>query len=238
MSSEQQYIELYQQARQLIFDHAPAVMNAVRGEAFEHFVSAGFPSRKVERYKYTDIAKLFAPDYGLNLNRLEIPVDPYQAFRCDVPNLSTNLYFMVNDKPLLTSPIGEGKNDIRENVVSKAKLPDGVIIGNLSSPIGEVGRGLYAKLAKTADDAVTALNTMLAQDGLLVYVPKNVKVDRAIQVINILKTPSPNTQHPSPSLMTNRRVLIVLEEGAEIKMLFCDHAADDCHFLTTPVIEA
>ena len=61
MSSEQQYIELYQQARQLIFDHAPAVMNAVRDEAFEHFVSAGFPSRKVERYKYTDIAKLFAP---------------------------------------------------------------------------------------------------------------------------------------------------------------------------------
>ena len=236
MSSEQQYIELYQQARQLIFDHAPAVMNAVRDEAFEHFVSAGFPSRKVERYKYTDIAKLFAPDYGLNLNRLEIPVDPYQAFRCDVPNLSTNLYFMVNDKPLLTSPIGEGKNDIRENVVSKAKLPDGVIIGNLSSSIGEVGRGLYAKLAKTADDAVTALNTMLAQDGLLVYVPKNVKVDRAIQVINILK--SPNTQHPSPSLMTNRRVLIILEEGAEIKMLFCDHAADDCHFLTTQVIEA
>ena len=238
MSSEQQYIELYQQARQLIFDHAPAVMNAVRDEAFEHFVSAGFPSRKVERYKYTDMEKLFAPDYGLNLNRLEIPVDPYQAFRCDVPNLSTNLYFMVNDRPLLTSPTGEGKNDIRDNVVSKAKLPDGVIIGNLSSPIGEVGRGLYAKLAKTADDAVTALNTMLAQDGLLVYVPKNVKVDRAIQVINILKAPNSQFSPLTSQFMTNRRVLIVLEEGAEVKMLFCDHAADDCHFLTTQVIEA
>jgi Fe-S cluster assembly protein SufD len=29
-----------------------------------------------------------------------------------------------------------------------------------------------------------------------------------------------------------------LEEGAEIKMLFCDHAADDRHFLATQVIEA
>ena len=97
MSSEQQYIELYEQARQMIFNHAPEEMNAVRDEAFEDFKRQGFPSRKVERYKYTDIDKLFAPDYGVNLNRLESPVDPYQAFRCDVPNLSTSLYFVVND---------------------------------------------------------------------------------------------------------------------------------------------
>ena len=95
--SEQQYIELYEQARQMIMDHAPEAMNAVRDEAFENFKKQGFPSKKVERYKYTDMAKLFAPDYGVNLNRLEIPVDPDQAFRCDVPNLSTNLYFLVND---------------------------------------------------------------------------------------------------------------------------------------------
>jgi Fe-S cluster assembly protein SufD len=38
--------------------------------------------------------------------------------------------------------------------------------------------------------------------------------------------------------MVNRRVLIVLEEGAEIKMLFCDHAADNRNFLATQVIEA
>ena len=38
--------------------------------------------------------------------------------------------------------------------------------------------------------------------------------------------------------MVNRRVLIVLEQGAELKMLFCDHAADDCNFLATQVIEA
>ena len=81
----------------MIFEHSSDVMNSVRDEAFKRFASAGFPSKKVERYKYTDIQKLFAPDYGLNLNRLQIPVDPYEAFRCDVPNLSTSLYFVVND---------------------------------------------------------------------------------------------------------------------------------------------
>ena len=231
MSSEQQYIELYEQARQMIFNHAPEEMNAVRDEAFEDFKRQGFPSRKVERYKYTDIDKLFAPDYGVNLNRLEIPVDPYQAFRCDVPNLSTSLYFVVNDT-------------FYNKALPQASLPTGVIIGSLRdhfshrSPLTAHLSKYYAKLAKTSDDAITALNTMLAQDGMLVYVPKNVKVDRAIQVINILKATPQNAQRVVPDLMVNRRVLIILEEGAELKMLFCDHAADDRNFLATQVIEA
>ena len=225
MGSEQQYIELYEQAREMIISHAPEAMNAVRDGAFEHFKAQGFPSKKVERYKYTDMQKLFEPDYGLNLQRLQIPVDPYKTFRCDVPNLSTSLYFVVNDM-------------FYHDEKPKGHLPEGVIIGSLQDYPEIVGK-YYAKLAKTSDDAITALNTMLAQDGMLVYVPKNVKVDRAIQVINILKAPSPlGRAGGEVSLMVNRRVLIVLEEGAELKMLFCDHAADDKHFLTTQVIEA
>ena len=222
MGSEQQYIDLYEQAREMIFSHAPGAMNTIRNEAFEDFRRQGFPSKKVERYKYTDTQKLFAPDYGVNLNRFEIPVDPYQAFRCDVPNLSTSLYFVVNDA-------------FYNKQLPQAHLPEGVIVGSFRENPHFIEK-YYSQLAKTSEDAVTALNTMLAQDGLLVYVPKNVKVDRAIQVINILKAPSKFPQQGA--LMVNRRVLIVLEEGAEIKMLFCDHAADDRYFLATQVIEA
>ena len=224
MQSEQQYIELYEQARELICSHAPEAMNAVRDEAFEDFRRQGFPSKKVERYKYTDMQKLFAPDYGVNLNRLQIPVDPYETFRCDVPNLSTSLYFVINDSFF--------KDD-----KPKGHLPEGVIIGSLRDNPELVAK-YYAKQAKTSDDAVTALNTLLAQDGLFVYVPKNIKVDRAIQVINILKATPQNAQRQVPDLMVNRRVLIILEEGAELKMLFCDHTADDRNFLATQVIEA
>ncbi len=219
-SSEKQYVELYQQARQLIMDHAPEAMNTVRDQAFEDFRRQGFPSKKVERYKYTDMQQLFAPDYGLNLSRLKIPVDPYEAFRCDVPNLSTSLFFMVNDMFYLG-------HTQKENMT----------IGSMRD-YPEIVSKYYAKLAKTGDDGVTALNTMLAQDGLLVYVPRGVKVERAIQVINILKATPQNAQRQVPDLMVNRRVLIVLEEGAEIKMLFCDHTADDRRFLATQVIEA
>ena len=215
-----QYIELYEQCRPLIREHSADVMNNARDIAFEDFKRLGIPSKKIERYKYTDMKKLFEPDYGLNLKRLDIPVNPYNAFRCDVPNLSTSLYFVVNDAFY-------AKNSL------KAQLPEGVIIGSLKE-VAENNPELvgmyYAKLAKTSDDGITALNTMLAQDGLLVYVPKNVRVERAVQVINILRS--------DVDLMVNRRVLIVVEKGAEIKLLFCDHAADDRHFLATQVIEA
>jgi Fe-S cluster assembly protein SufD len=214
MGSEQQYIELFQQTRGMICQHSSEVMNAVRDAAFEKFHTMGFPSRKEERYKYTDMKALFAPDYGLNLNRLEIPVNPYDAFRCDVPNLSTMLYFVINDA-------------FYTKALPKGNLTNGVVVGSLRE---FASSDYYNRLASKDDDAVTSLNTMLAQDGLYVYVPKGVVMDRAIQVINILRS--------DVDLMVNRRVMIILEEGAEAKFLFCDHAMDDRRFLTTQVIEA
>lgn len=220
MSSEKQYIDLYNQCKGMINKHAPQVLNDLRDKAFDDFCRLGFPSKKVERYKYTDMQKIFEPDYGLNLNRLEIPVNPYDVFKCDVPNLSTSLYFVVNDC-------------FYDKMLPKCSLAEGVVVGSLSKVATEhpeLVAKYYGKIANTGDDAVTALNTMLSQDGLMVYVPKNVKVEKAIQVINILRS--------DVDLMVNRRVLIVMEQGSEAKFLFCDHAADDRNFLATQVIEA
>ena len=220
MQSEKQYIELYEQCRSLICSHSADVMNAQRDRAFEDFKRLGFPTRKVERYKYTDMEALFEPDYGLNLSRLDIPVNPYDAFKCDVPNLSTSLYFVINDV-------------FHTKTLPKSHLPEGVVVGSLSAVAAERPELIakhYAKIARTDEDGITALNTMLAQDGLVVYVPKGVRVERTIQVVNILRS--------DVDLMANRRVLIVVEDGAEVKLLFCDHADDDRNFLTTQVIEA
>lgn len=52
---------------------------------------------------------------------------------------------------------------------------EGVVIGSLRKAAEEhpelIAR-YYAHIAKTEEDAITALNTMLAQDGLFIYVPK------------------------------------------------------------------
>lgn len=220
MNSEQQYIDLYRESVNHINAHSVDVMNDAREHAFECFSSLGFPTQKQERYKYTDVPQAFAPNYGVNVNRVEFPLNPYEAFKCDVPNLSTSLYFVVNDA-------------FYEKALPAATLPQGVVVSSLIQAAHTHPRVLaqyYGKLARSEKDGINALNTMLAQDGLFVYIPKGVNVERPLQVVNILRS--------DVDLMANRRVLIVVEESAQVRLLFCDHAANDCSFLTTQVVEA
>lgn len=219
MAAEQQYIDLFTQYEALICQQSADILNAPRAKAFADFERQGFPTRKQEKYKYTDVGKFFEPDYGLNLNRLEFPVNPYEVFKCDVPNMSTSLYFVVNDS-------------FDKHVHPSAQLPEGVIVGSLKDMAEahpELVKGYYGKLADTSKDAVTAFNTMFAQDGVLVYIPKHTVVERPIQLVNILRA--------DVNFMVNRRILIVLEAGAQAKMLVCDHAMDEVNFLSTQVVE-
>ena len=189
MNSEQQYIDIFTGCREMLDSHSAGAMNALRDKAFEDFTRQGFPTQKVERYKYTDVPAAFAPDYGLNLNRVEFPVNPYEAFRCDVPNLSTSLYFVVNDAFYRKS-------------LPAAALPEGVVVCSLKQAAEDYPdrvSACYGKLARTEKDA------------------------------NILRS--------DVDLMANRRVLVVLEENAQARLLFCDHAMDDRNFLTTQVVE-
>lgn len=177
MKSEQQYIELYGEAADLIKSKSCHVMNAVRDKAFEAFRSAGFPSRKVERYKYTDVDAAFAPNYGVSLSPLSIKPSAY--------------------------------------------------ISSLKDAGGDVA-GLYASVADMRD-AITALNTALAHETLLVHVPRNTKVEDPIVVDNWLRGEA--------ATMMNRRLLIVMEQGADATIVINDHAADKQRFLSTQVIE-
>ncbi len=219
MNIEKQYIELYDQYHSLIDSHASPILNALREKAMSDFRVTGFPSPNDEEYKHTNIPDLFAPDYGLNLNRLEIPVNPYEVFRCDVPNLSTLLYFVVNDSFYT-----------KEN--PKVKLPEGVLIGSLNEMAHshpDLVQRYYGKQACTQNDGIVALNTAFVQDGFFLYVPKGVIIEKPIQLINILRGDA--------DFMVNRRLLIVLEEGAQARLLVCDHTMDKKKFLSSQVTE-
>lgn len=219
MKSEQQYIDLFTQCEAMICRHSADVLNAPRAKAFADFERLGFPTKKQEKYKYTEVGKYFAPDYGLNVNRLDIPVNPYEVFKCDVPNMSTALHFVVNDT-------------FYDKVQPTGQLPEGVIFASLKEVAiqqPELVKKYYGKLAQTSEDALAAFNTMFAQDGVLMYIPKNVVVEKPLQLVNILRA--------DVDFMVNRRILIILEEGAQAKLLICDHAMDNVNFLSTQVIE-
>lgn len=219
MKAEQQYIDLFTQCEALICRHSAEGLNAPRAKAFADFERLGFPTRKQEKYKYTEVGTFFAPDFGLNLNRLEFPVNPYEVFKCDVPNMSTSLYFVINDS--------FDKHDH-----PSAQLPEGVLFGSLKElamQYPDLIKKYYGKLADTSKDGLTAFNTMFAQDGVLMYVPKNVVMEKPIQLVNILRA--------DVNTLSNRRLLIILEEGAQAKLLVCDHAMDNVNFLSTQVTE-
>lgn len=219
MSSEKQYLSLFREQRSLLDAPAPAVLNARRDEAARLLEENGLPTRKTERYKYTDVEAALAPDYGLNLRRLRPSADPYEAYRCNVPGLSTDLHYVVNDTPC---------------PARRSESPDGERAHVL--PFTEAAREFpavlekfYHRAAAATYDAVTALNTLLVQDGLLVYVPAGVKVKNPIQIVNMSDAPRP--------MMSNRRVLVVLEAGSEAAVLFCDHAEGTGDALSTQVVE-
>lgn len=217
---EKQYLELYKSHHSTIKKYAAPVMNASRDASFSTFERLGFPGKHLENYKYTDMSDDLKLDYGLNINRLNIPVDPYQVFTCDVPGIHSYLYFVVNDG---FYPVSDARN---------GTLPEGVIICSLkeaSENYPALVEKYYGKLSAGKEDGFVAFNGAFAQDGLFMYVPKNVQLDRPVQLVNIMRS--------DVDLMANSHNLIVLEEGAKAQLLVCDHTMDDVRFVTNRVTE-
>ena len=216
---EQQYIDLFNDYRSEIDANSVAGLNRYREAAFEAFNKSGFPTSKLEDYKHTDVSRVFDGDLGLNLRNIPVPVDPYEAFKCDVPNLNTNVYFLINDR-------------FYTNGRRQGPLPEGVFVGSLQE-FSETHSGAfnrcYAKIADYSGNGVVAYNTMFAQDGFVIYVPENVIIEKPLQLINILRG--------GVDLNVNRRILVVAEKNAQVKLLVCDHTVDDVQFVVTQVVE-
>ena len=219
MAAEKQYIDLFTHYGDAVRKHAPDEMNKHRDGAFDRFKQVGFPTLKDENYLYTNVKRIFDLDYGLNLNRLSIPVNPNEVFQCDVPNLGASLYFVVNDS-------------FYANNLSGANLPEGVFAGSLKAFMNrypDIASRYYGKAVSTGSDAVASLNTMFVQDGFVLYVPEGVKVERPVQLVQIFRS--------DVDLMANRRMLVIIEPYASAKMLICDHSIDEVNFLGTQVVE-
>ena len=216
---EQQYKDLFQQFRSELDANSVEGLNRHRDSAFDRFQQIGFPTSREEDYKHSNVARVFDTDLGLNLRNIPMPVNPYDTFKCDVPNLSTHLYFLINDR-------------YYDKTLANDPLPDGVFVGSLqrfSEDYPDIFNANYGQIADYSDNGVVAYNTMFAQDGFVVYVPKNVTVEKPLQLINILRG--------GVDLNVNRRLLIIAEENAHVKLLVCDHAVDDVHFVVTQVTE-
>ncbi|MDR2627020.1 MAG: Fe-S cluster assembly protein SufD [Dysgonamonadaceae bacterium] len=214
------YTDLFRQHRSTIDGACAGGLNAPREKAFDDFDRMGFPPFLSEDYQQTNLEEAFAFNYGLNFKRLPFPLNPENVFRCDVPNLSTALYFVVNDGFYVQHR-------------PKTHLPESVFSGSLNAfaaQFPEIFQRYYTVQADTSSDELAAFNTMFVQDGYVLYIPENTILERPIQLINILTG--------NVDALYNRRMLVIVGKNAQAKLLVCDHTSEENHkFLTTQVTE-
>lgn len=217
MSYEQEYIEIFDHNRELIEEPCATLLNAARGRAAVQFRSMGFPGIKEENWLHSNVAKRFATDFGMNLGRVEVKTDMQSIFTCDVPNLKTRQAFIINDT--------------FRNSTGGKELPEGVILASLNETAEKYPTLLqpyYDALAVNGDN-IAQFNTMFAQDGMVLYVPKNCVVDETIQVVTLLQS--------NVEMLSNRRLLVILEENSSASLLICDHSSMEKQTLSTQVME-
>lgn len=219
MDALDQYLDLWQEHGDLLNSNAPEVINRLRAAASSSLIEQGLPSSNDENYRYAGIENILSPDYGINIGRVKIDVNPAETFRCDVPCLSTSLFLIINDS-------------YAETAGCRELLPEGVDVMSLASYARnhpEFIEKYYGALADISNPIV-ALNTLFCQDGIVIRVGKGVKVDPTIQIVNIF--------HNTAPLLAARRILIVMEEDSEAKVLVCDHTQTaEVSFCSVQVIE-
>lgn len=210
--------DLFTSGKQLLAEGVNPVMNTEREKAFAAFKEGGIPTKKVEDYKYTDLSEVFAKDYNVVLRYHKQDVDLNEVFKCDVPDLDTYLVLTTN-----------GWYYLRNNDLSE--LPAGVVVCSLqeaSVKYPDIFEKHYGKYTKS-DKGVVDLNTSFAQDGVFIYVPNNVVLEKTLQIVNIMRA--------NDDVMSFQRNLIVVGDNAQAKILSCDHSLSNVNFLANNVTE-
>ena len=213
------YSQLYRELSGRIKDNSASVLNRYRDDAFAKFEQKGFPSKKSETYLNSSIVDALNAEYKIDVDRPAAAIDKNGLFRCKIPSINAVLGFMLNDRFYIA-------DDQRQS------LPEGVEFCALSDAERlypeVIGRYLHT-LSDRSPDALTALNSTFVQDGYFIYVKKGTTAQRPLQLINMLLSPTP--------LMAFTHNLIVVEQGASLQLLVCDHAEDGVDLFASKVTE-
>ncbi|MCK9175801.1 MAG: Fe-S cluster assembly protein SufD [Desulforhopalus sp.] len=180
----------------------PPEMGALRRAALERAHALGVPTPKMERWRQSGVANVFEHNYNLP-KRDRLPMSPG---RCQLDAMATTAMHFSAGKIESAQPL--------------QRLQDGVIAGSLRAAMKEEPELVQRLLAERGLDKMgffNAVNMALFTDGFFLHVPKNVVLARPIQVIHVLGE--------YRDALENLRNFVVLEEGAEATLLFCDHSS-------------
>lgn len=200
-------IELFQKNEDiLVKDDSPEIYK-LRKKALDVFSEKGFPTQKLEQWKNTDLTNSTNQEYEILFNAPPYnPVESY--FKCNVLNFDTYMFTLLNGWYVhKNAPL--------------TLFPDGTIVGSLAHArvkYKDIVDKYLGKIAVDENNPMISLNNAFIQDGVFIYVPEKVVVNKPMQIVNIVKT--------NKDLFIQNRNLIIVEKNAELKLVHCDDSLE------------
>jgi len=201
-ASVQRYLDLY--AATFEAGAYPGWLTELRERAMRSFEELGFPSRKLEDWRYTNVSPIASTDYTL----------PHDG--ATTPRWTMDLGGPEAEAWQATFLDGAFSADLSELPQSTGHI----VVESLREAIaGGVGEALIeqqlGQLATFKDDAFTALNTAFMSDGAVVEITRGHAVDRPIHLQFV------SSGHLE---IVQPRVLIVARAGSQSTIVI-DHSS-------------
>ena len=174
-------------------------IHEIRSEALQNFEKLGFPTKKLEAWKYTSLNSVLKDDYSIFPNK-ENAIQFADVKKYFIHDIDSYKVVFIDGKysSFLSDTTHDGKDVcLMSSALSKSKYK--AVIENY-----------FNKIAK--QDNMTSLNTAFANEGAYIYVPKNVEVEKPIQIINF-------TTGKEVATLVQPRNLIVVEENAHVQII-------------------
>ena len=192
-----------------LFDAQCAVQEtegALRKNAREAFVSEGMPDRSQEVWRQFPWEQIAGKSYSLPFRPESYrPVEDY--FQCATQDINAEMFPFLNGWYLhCNAPL--------------TRFPNGLVVGSLREAIRVCPERVLPFLQHFSgqSDGLVYFNNALWLDGFFVYVPDHVRVHHPIQLVNMVKS--------GENLLVQPRNLIVLGEGASLKLVHCDESLE------------
>jgi Fe-S cluster assembly protein SufD len=178
-------------------------ISEIKKEAINYFKQKGFPTRKDEEWRYTNISPLLKRNYRLQTGGDELKENDIKKFL--IKGLDVNLIVIVNGK--------------YSELLSKIKTEDKFYVNSLKKSFDEQKELVlkyFAKSSGNLNDSFTALNTAFADDGVLIHIPKNTIVEKPFLILNL-------TGSESSEILANTRNIIVTEANSQATVIDLYH---------------
>tara|TARA_B100000315_G_scaffold227450_1_gene235354 strand:- start:5830 stop:7182 length:1353 start_codon:yes stop_codon:yes gene_type:complete len=195
----------------------PAAVISLRQDAMAHFSRLGFPTTRLEDWRFTNVAPIASRAYALG-NPAEI--DGAQAGRLLVPDLPGPRLVFVNGR-------------FAPSLSSVGAVPAGVEVRSLGDTLAAGLEGVaphLVSLAGVPEQPFSALNTAFLQDGALIKVAEGVVLDAPVQVLFV-------STAQGEAVVTHPRVLVIAEANSQFGVIESYAGLRDAEYFTNAVTE-